>query len=246
MIGLKSIREKSNISKANLADRLGVTRQTVTLWESGRRAPSRKHLEMLSSFYGIEEKFFGKLDGELLAELNDKFMYRFTDETGEYYTFIPDDKKMAFGFEGMEKMLSERYQETEKQCRDVLKKVDDSIHDYSKYDYGLSDKILIAKRECGNVERYLDLFRVINKIRDEKGSYLKVPLRYEIFSVLDAMMLAYGLYSEEELFEKYPDFGDLTWAADRDFIIKLSELMKDHWNKKEETATTYRAKNRKC
>ena len=45
MNGIKYIREKSNISKSELAGRMGVTRQSVTLWESGKRKPGTKHLK---------------------------------------------------------------------------------------------------------------------------------------------------------------------------------------------------------
>ena len=55
MNGIQFIREKSNISRNALAERMGVTRQTVTLWERGVRKPDKTHLRWLSDFYGIED-----------------------------------------------------------------------------------------------------------------------------------------------------------------------------------------------
>ena len=56
MNGIKYIREKSNFTKNALAERMGITRQTVTLWENGARKPDRKHLQWLCEFYGIDGK----------------------------------------------------------------------------------------------------------------------------------------------------------------------------------------------
>ena len=74
MNGIKFIREKSNFSRNALADRMGVTRQTVTLWERGVRRPDKKHLKWLCDFYGIEEKWFGDLSDEDMLILKEKKM----------------------------------------------------------------------------------------------------------------------------------------------------------------------------
>lgn len=89
MNGIKYIREKSNITQYWLAEHMGVTRQTVTQWEKGVRKPNKEHLKWLSEFYGIEEKWFGKLSDDELDVLNEMFMYEHFEEDKEYYTFIP-------------------------------------------------------------------------------------------------------------------------------------------------------------
>ena len=234
MNGLKCIREKSNISKAELADRIGVTRQTITLWESGKRIPSNEHLNGLSSFYGVDKVFFGELDEEKLEALNIKPFYRHCDKSGEYYTFIKGEDDFTWDFESMERMVSEKFQEAEKHCKKVLSQVDNLFHLDKKSDYFLYDRIITAERGCSDVERYLDLLSVVDKVGKERGTFLKVPLRYEIRGVIDAMMLAYGLYSEKEICEKYQnDFGsELRCYVDKKHIIKIADLMRRHWEEK--------------
>ena len=90
MNGIKYIREKSNITRNALAERMGVTRQTITLWEKGSRKPDSKHMKWLSDFYGIEEKWFGELSDPDLSELNEKRLYIHHDGEKEYYNFIPE------------------------------------------------------------------------------------------------------------------------------------------------------------
>ncbi|MCR5012162.1 MAG: helix-turn-helix transcriptional regulator [Lachnospiraceae bacterium] len=75
-------REKSNISKSDLAGRMEVTRQSVTLWENGKRKPGTKHLEWLSRFYGIDEKWFGDLsEGDMWLCINRYFKFIQMDQS---------------------------------------------------------------------------------------------------------------------------------------------------------------------
>lgn len=43
-----------NLSQANLAERLGVTRTAISHWETGRSNPSTKHLESIAQILGID------------------------------------------------------------------------------------------------------------------------------------------------------------------------------------------------
>ena len=74
MNGIKYIREKSNFTRNALAERMGVTRQTVTLWERGVRRPDKNHLKWLCVFYGVEEKWFGELSDADMAILKEMKM----------------------------------------------------------------------------------------------------------------------------------------------------------------------------
>ena len=91
MNGIKYIREKSNFTRNALAERMGVTRQTVTLWERGARKPDKKHLKWLCDFYGVEEKWFGELSDADMEILKEMKMYRHFDGDKEYFSFIPEN-----------------------------------------------------------------------------------------------------------------------------------------------------------
>lgn len=47
IIDIAAIRERLGISRAQLAERLGVTRQAVGKWETGAASPTEKHLEKI-------------------------------------------------------------------------------------------------------------------------------------------------------------------------------------------------------
>ena len=95
MNGIKYIREKSNISKSELAGRMGVTRQSITLWESGKRNPRTKHLKWLADFYGIDGKWFSELSEDDLFALNKMRMYQYIDCDKEYYIFVSVIRPLA-------------------------------------------------------------------------------------------------------------------------------------------------------
>lgn len=50
---LKTYRLRHGYSQEQLAERLGVSRQAVTKWETGQSKPSSKHLHALADLYGI-------------------------------------------------------------------------------------------------------------------------------------------------------------------------------------------------
>ncbi|MDM0470669.1 helix-turn-helix transcriptional regulator [Clostridium perfringens] len=87
MIGIQYLCEIFGISYADLGRRLGISRQTIAAWTSGRRKVSEKHYEKLKEiFKGIPEEYFQKelteLDKLKLQQLKletDTFEYTYTD-----------------------------------------------------------------------------------------------------------------------------------------------------------------------
>lgn len=53
------------IEAQNLADQMGVTRQTVTDWIMERKAIPTKRIEELSNILGVEEKYLYNLHSEI-------------------------------------------------------------------------------------------------------------------------------------------------------------------------------------
>ena len=70
---LTSLRIENGFSQQELAERLNVTRQAISMWESGATIPSIESLILLSKLYGVSvDEFLGltseKKDEEAKAE----------------------------------------------------------------------------------------------------------------------------------------------------------------------------------
>ena len=70
---LTSLRIENGFSQQELAERLNVTRQAISMWESGATIPSIDSLILLSKLYGVSVDEFlglasGKKDEEAKAE----------------------------------------------------------------------------------------------------------------------------------------------------------------------------------
>ncbi|MCI5901811.1 MAG: helix-turn-helix transcriptional regulator [Blautia sp.] len=236
MNGIKFIREKSNFSRNALAERMGVTRQTVTLWERGVRKPDKSHLKWLCDFYGVEEKWFGELSDDDIMILKVMKMYRHYDGEKEYFSFIPEKDgwaEISIPCGELDDLLDERYANVLKKKKNFIQHIENYLEcKYnSKYDdkVCLFDKICTAERGMKDIERYLTLMETVQGVGTE-GSFLKVPFRYEIKTVLYAMMVASGQYTAEEIKSMYEiDFEEGGLHIDSEYMAKLIELMRNHW-----------------
>lgn len=63
---LKSARISRKISQKTLAEALGVSRATVSLWESGKAVPPVQYLRKYQEIFGFEKGYFN--DATLLPE----------------------------------------------------------------------------------------------------------------------------------------------------------------------------------
>ena len=69
MNGLRWLRIRCNLSTSELADQLGVTRQAVCSWESGKKAIPEKRKNQMAAFFGIDRTYFDEIDEEKRNEL---------------------------------------------------------------------------------------------------------------------------------------------------------------------------------
>ena len=54
---LKNLRADKRFSQKELADRLGVSQQTVASWETGRTEPSNGFLNDIANFFGVSTDY---------------------------------------------------------------------------------------------------------------------------------------------------------------------------------------------
>ena len=60
------LREANHLSQAELADRIGVSRQTISSWESGRTIPGANMLQEIGKVFGLDinDMFDQKVNNE--------------------------------------------------------------------------------------------------------------------------------------------------------------------------------------
>ena len=100
MNGLEYIRTRCNISQAELADILQVTKQAISMWENGKKEIPPKRREELSRFFGLDEGYFGEIYEEQKDALQHRAMFRHDVNGREAYRFRPEDG--ATSLQGME------------------------------------------------------------------------------------------------------------------------------------------------
>jgi len=54
---LKELRKKMGVSQSGLAEELGVTKQTISLWERGPRKPEQETLRKLVQLFDVSEEY---------------------------------------------------------------------------------------------------------------------------------------------------------------------------------------------
>lgn len=184
MIGLTYIRKLYGMSMQNVADNVGVSKQTVSKWESGKiSAITDENLKKLSQLFGQDKQFFfktltsteelriqkQKLENELkTVEIPQ------VDEEGNQYTWSYTD---VSELEQMDCLI--RKQEVEDEFKDfinhvnVLSKMGQAV-DKDKGEFGFDDleciSAVITILKQSKIETAL-LSIILNSIRDiDKGT----------------------------------------------------------------------------
>lgn len=65
---IKELRLKAGLSQAELASKLGVSRQAVTKWESGKGMPDIEHIRNLAALFGVSVDFLLAADAHTAPE----------------------------------------------------------------------------------------------------------------------------------------------------------------------------------
>ena len=229
MNGLRWLRIRCNLSTSELADQLGVTRQAVCSWESGKKAIPEKRKNQMAAFFGIDRTYFDEIDEEKRNELIQKAMYFYQKDGKEIYLYRPNktpkshDETVTYFQKDREKSLDEEYLLAKKRKQQTIQEIEEQIEDKKETDCLLT-KISHLHRGCDVYEITSKLFK---KMKKEKA-FLKIPYFCELMNVWKAMLLAYELLDEKSLSEEKVEEH---WGEDVDFILHLSDEIKNHWEK---------------
>lgn len=92
MNGLEYICIKWNFSQSFLAEMLGVTRQAVGDWFSGKTGLTNKRTIELMDFFGLEEDLLGELTPENRKAINSMLVYHHKKGDHEFYLHRVDNR----------------------------------------------------------------------------------------------------------------------------------------------------------
>jgi len=107
MTGLTYIREIFNMSMNDLAEKLGVTKQTISKWESGKVQVSDERLSQLEHIFKLSAAFFLKkefTDADIIEIEQARFLYKIRKHTTEEYSMEFIDKYWGAVFKPQELM----------------------------------------------------------------------------------------------------------------------------------------------
>lgn len=90
---LKYLRVRDNLSQAELADKLGVAKSTISMYEVGKREPDFETLEAIADLFNVDMNFLLGKDGSE----NDR--YYLNDETAKAAQEIFENKELRLLFD---------------------------------------------------------------------------------------------------------------------------------------------------
>lgn len=97
---LKTLRKGRKLTQQEAADKLGITRATVSNYEVGRRQPHISELKRIADFYGVGLDYFGVVPTDEVFDLISRAREVFQSED------VPKEKKEELYKEIMRLYLS--------------------------------------------------------------------------------------------------------------------------------------------
>lgn len=96
MNGLSFIRRRCNLSQGQLAEKLGVTRQAINLWENRREPLPEVRKEQLARFFGLEPELFDEITQAQKDALLHRPCFMYQDEDGHDYFLFRENPLRPF------------------------------------------------------------------------------------------------------------------------------------------------------
>ena len=151
MNGLRYIRTQCNISLSGLADALGVSRQIVSAWETGKKEIPPRRKQELSAYFGLSPEYFEEMNEAKKESLSKKAMFRVGSGEEEHYLYHADHpegtaagSEIIFALKERSNLLSEEYRQKKKAQKDLISAIDRQISGPSKC--RLTDQMLYLNR----------------------------------------------------------------------------------------------------
>jgi len=252
MNGLTYIRIRCNVSQTFLAQKLGVTRQAINLWENRETALPSKRLIQLKEFFGIDERYFGMLTDETRREIDATPAYRHEEDGHTYYCYVPHEEfcvcpdlktllvppegSMSTFCEGRNSnktaapliSVDDKYQLIRQELKELLSNIDE-LTETSRYPMGTHEKL-------SSTYRILHIFSpLVESVREYTLSEEISPAHRMLYyfmlqEVMAAIGIVYGSIDLTDLPQEEPvDSSGAPWhfTIHPGFVRKLAALLEE-------------------
>lgn len=236
MIGLKYIRIRCNLSCNELANDLGITRQSLYAWENGKKKIPEARKEQLADYFGVNPQYLGEITETEKNDLVKKAMFCHMRNGKERYRYKPKEGLQnlkgvpIYYFGDQDIRQDEELELAQKKRQHTLQRIDAIME--SPYE-SIASKLLSINRGChvyDMISDFMERFMQMNY-------FLKMPFYFELTNILSAMCLAYGLKEESELLSN--ESVELHRGEDQAWILELSKQLKKHWEEERSYQENY-------
>ena len=224
MNGLKYIRTRCNFSLSELAERLDVSRQIISKWESEEKAIPPQRKKQLSDFFGISEEYFGNINEEQKKYLLEKAMFRYIEDGKETYKYkgqsgLTEPPRVIF-LPDSELSLDEKFSLAQENKKKLLNRISD-IMLYDKSMTGIQNFLVAINRGAAVYSKLSDIM----DFQKKQKILHKMPYFYVVLDVLNAM--AIGLEVDNTAY-----FSQIEDDEERQELEELSEMIKSIYEKR--------------
>lgn len=122
---LRYLRTRKGISQAELAEKLGVAKSTISMYEVGKREPDFETLESIADFFNVDMNFLLGKDGSETSRTG----YYTNQETADMAQKIFENKELRLLFDAASDAEPEDL-ETVHSMLLALKRKERGTHDY--------------------------------------------------------------------------------------------------------------------
>ncbi len=233
MNGLKFIRTRCNISLSELANVLGVSRQHISAWENGVKSISQPRLSQLSEYFGIDEKYFGKITEDDKKFIINKSLYRRQDNDKEVYCFIKqgeiedDVKYREYCYPAWDESLDEKMNNAKKMKKETIDGIERAIG-YFGIPNKLIDEICSINRGCeiyGSVTKYLEQM-------PNEEIVMRMVYYNMLKNILMSLLFSHDLISREEVEKEFEYYKGNSLYYDIDWVLEQTDIFKRKYAEK--------------
>lgn len=151
MNGLKFIRSYLYMSSEALANKLGVSRALVSMWENMQKPIPPKRLKELSDIFGLDVKYFGEISEEQQEEIKEMSCYY--NKEDDAYTFNRDRASYIVAFSRLP-------------SADDMELDTDEFHNDSEFKKELNEYLQILKQD---ISKENDIYGIKMNLRHSRS-----------------------------------------------------------------------------